>query len=76
MVEARGVEPLSENKFMGLSPSAVDDLTFPPRYAGQQAYRFSSFMVHDALKALRVHVLRLARNSRAIGYTLRGYGVY
>ena len=57
MVEARGVEPLSENKFTKPSPSAVNLLTFPPAHAGLQAYAFSSFMMHDALKALRVHVL-------------------
>ena len=56
-MEARGVEPLSENKFTKPSPSAVNLLTFPPAHAGLQAYAFSSFMMHDALKALRVHVL-------------------
>ena len=29
MVEARGVEPLSENSFLNLSPSAVNHLKFP-----------------------------------------------
>ena len=56
MVEARRVELLSENKFTGPSPSAVNLLTFPPPHAGLQAYGFSSFMMHDAFKALRVHV--------------------
>ena len=56
LVEARRVELLSENKFTGPSPSAVNLLTFPPPHAGLQAYGFSSFMMHDAFKALRVHV--------------------
>ena len=52
MVEARGVEPLSENKSAGLSPSAVDDFTFPLPHARQQAYGFSSFISPAYRKAL------------------------
>ena len=56
VVEARRIELLSENKFTGPSPSAVNLLKFPPPHAGLQAYGFGSFMMHDAFKALRVHV--------------------
>ena len=39
MVEARGIEPLSESQSIGFSPGAVDLLKFPGRIAGQQAIR-------------------------------------
>jgi len=42
VVEARGVEPLSENQSLSASPSAVCLLTFPPYPAGKQAEHFSS----------------------------------
>ena len=43
-MELRGVEPLSENPSNRTSSITAALLTFPPRSAGQQAYRFSSFM--------------------------------
>lgn len=56
MVEARGVEPLSENLFTEISPGAADDLKFPLLSARRQAQRFGSFICHATLKALRSHV--------------------
>ena len=43
-MEARGVEPLSENPRTQASPSAVCVLTFPPAYPRRQGYAFSSFI--------------------------------
>ena len=37
MVEARGVEPLSENQFLRFSPGADNRLEFPSADAGCQA---------------------------------------
>lgn len=42
MVEARGVEPLSEKRAAQLSPSTADAFTFPPPAAGRQAAGFGS----------------------------------
>ena len=42
MVEARGIEPLSENHLIQLSPSAADLLRFPSRIADRQAMRYGS----------------------------------
>ena len=42
MVEAMGVEPMSENQSTQLSTSVVYLLTFPLPYADKQAYSFSS----------------------------------
>ena len=56
LVEARGVEPLSENTSPWASPGADDLFTFPLPRAARQAHGFSSFIVHGALKALRAHV--------------------
>ena len=44
MVEARGVEPLSENPRTRASPSAVCDLTFPLPDSRRQDSGFSSFI--------------------------------
>ena len=44
LVEARGIEPLSENLSTGPSTSVVDDLKFPPRSPHQQGRRFGSFI--------------------------------
>ena len=44
MVEARGVEPLSENPRTQASPSAVCVLTFPPARPRRQGRAFSSFI--------------------------------
>ena len=45
MVEARGVEPLSENLSARLSTSVVGVLTFPPPHPHQQGYGFSSLLI-------------------------------
>ena len=67
MVEARGVEPLSENTSPWASPGADDLFTFPLPCAARQAHGFSSFIVHGALKALRAHVHHLVTpTSRAV----------
>ena len=63
VVEARGVEPLSENTSPWASPGADDLFTFPLPCAARQAHGFSSFIVHGALKALRAHV-RLSSTPR------------
>ncbi len=42
MVESRGIEPLSENHLIRLSPSAVGLLRFPSRIADRQAIRYGS----------------------------------
>ena len=42
LVEARGIEPLSENHLIQLSPSAADLLRFPSRSAERQAMRYGS----------------------------------
>ena len=56
VVEARGIEPLSENIFPKASPSAVCKLKFPYQTAGRQAERLGSFIIHGSLKALTAHV--------------------
>ena len=43
-MEARGVEPLSENPRTQASPSAVCVLTFPPARPRRQGHAFSSFI--------------------------------
>ena len=45
MVEARGVEPLSENQSTVLSPSAAGLLRFPSHNAGRQALCYGSHPV-------------------------------
>ncbi len=42
LVEATGVEPVSENLFTQLSTSVVYRLTFPPYTADKQAVYFSN----------------------------------
>ena len=44
MVEARGVEPLSENPMIRISPSAVCVLTFPPPPSRRQDDGLSRFI--------------------------------
>ena len=61
MVEARGVEPLSENVSYKLSPGAVRLLKFPPKNGGEQPFSFGSFMIHSTGKAYRT---ALATKSR------------
>ena len=68
MVEARGVEPLSENASRGASPGADDccgslSPCSPRRGPKRQARASGSFIVHGALKALRTHV-RLSSTPR------------
>ena len=45
LVEARGIEPLSEDRITTLSPSAVHILNFPLRNAYARAFQFGSFIV-------------------------------
>ena len=56
MVEARGVEPLSESLSEGLSTSVASALTFPPLHAQRQAYSFSSFMKSDTAQSFAMLV--------------------
>ena len=66
MVEARGVEPLSENASKGTSPGAdaCSGLPqFPSPPVKRQTDGSGSFMMHGALKALRTHV-RLSSTPR------------
>ena len=60
LVEARGVEPLSENLLIQLSPSAVRLLAFPSADGGGQPSVLGSHLMRDALDGeRRVHVHRL-----------------
>ena len=68
VVEARGVEPLSENASRGSSPGADDccgslSPCSPRRGPKRQARASGSFIVHGALNALRTHV-RLSSTPR------------
>ena len=54
MVEVRGVEPLSETVSARASPGAVHVLTFPPLYAHEQAYSFSSFILSCTAQSFAV----------------------
>ena len=45
LVEARGIEPLSEKHLQRFSPSAVCHLRFPRRNADKQALRFGRLRV-------------------------------
>ena len=59
LVEARGVEPLSENLLIQLSPSAFRLLEFPLTHGGGQPYVAGSHFMRDALNGeRRVHVHR------------------
>ena len=46
LMEATGVEPVSENISHKLSPGAVGLLRFPSLHGGLQPYRVGSFMIH------------------------------
>ncbi len=50
-MEARGIEPLSENPKTQVSPSAVRVLKFPLPHARGQAYGSGSFIVPIRRKA-------------------------
>ena len=52
-MEARGVEPLSENPRTQASPSAVCVLTFPPPTSRRQDDGFSSFIKSGRPQSLR-----------------------
>ena len=45
MVDLRGIEPLSEDALMKVSPSAAYVFTFPPTNAHRRAFAFSSFIL-------------------------------
>ncbi len=52
VVEARGVEPLSENPLTRLSPGAAFAFTFPLAHTQRQVYAVSSFINPVCRKAL------------------------
>jgi hypothetical protein len=54
LVEARGVEPLSENLFTRLSTSVVDILTFPLPHSYRQDYGFSRLLIPPGSSQARV----------------------
>ena len=51
LVEMRGIEPLSENPFIQLSPGASVRLEFPSRSAGRQAQRLGSPLMRGSFKS-------------------------
>lgn len=68
LVEARGVEPLSENPTTRASPSAVGVLTFPLPGSRQQDTGFSSFINSGLSQSFDRFVPRL----NGAGYLCRG----
>ena len=59
VVEARGVEPLSENLLIWLSPGAGGYLNFPMAVGNRHSTVTGSFFLHDCLKSKRaMHVHR------------------
>ena len=59
LVEARGVEPLSENPSIQLSPGALCRLEFPAVSAGTQALTLGSHFMRDPFNGeRRMHVHR------------------
>ena len=59
LVEARGVEPLSENLLIWLSPGAGGYLDFPTADGNRHPAVTGSFFLHDCLKSKRaMHVHR------------------
>ena len=59
LVEARGVEPLSENPSIQLSPGALCHLNFPSVNAGTQALILGSHFMRDLFNGERqMHVHR------------------
>ena len=59
LVEARGVEPLSENPSIQLSPGALCRLEFPAVSAGTQALTLGSHFMRDPFNGeKRMHVHR------------------
>jgi hypothetical protein len=60
VVEATGVEPVSENPFSRLSTSVAGDLNFPHTHAQRQACKFGSLKMRDRIRGCSpVHVHRL-----------------
>ena len=69
MVEARGVEPLSENLLIQLSPSAVRLLKFPASGGGGQPSDLGSHFLRDRFNGeppMHVHRLHDAQSEAAI----------
>lgn len=52
MVEAAGVEPASENMFLGISPSAVSLFTFPSVVTKDKGERSVASSIHPARQSL------------------------
>ena len=75
LVEARGIEPLSENLLIQLSPSAVRRLDFPLCDGGGQPSLAGSHLLRDALDGeRRVHVHRLLDAQSEAAILLGGTG--
>ena len=74
-MEARGVEPLSENLLIQLSPSAFRLLDFPLKGGGGQPSFAGSHFMRDALNGeRRVHVHRLHDAQSEAAILLGGTG--
>ena len=75
LVEARGIEPLSENLLIQLSPSAFRLLEFPLMHGGGQPYLAGSHFMRDGLNGERpVHVHRLHDAQSEVAILLGGTG--
>ena len=71
----RGVEPLSENLLIQLSPSAFRLLEFPLMHGGGQPYLSGSHFMRDGLNGERpVHVHRLHDAQSEAAILLGGTG--
>ena len=75
LVEMRGIEPLSENLLIQLSPSAFRLLEFPLTHGGGQPYVAGSHFMRDALNGeRRVHVHRSNDAQSEVAILLGGTG--
>lgn len=68
MVEATGVEPVSERALRKLSPGAVCQFSFPHPNGGRQPFGFGSFILHSTGKAYHacVHHKNDARSEAVV----------
>ena len=65
VVEARGIEPLSENLFTQLSPGASHHLNLPRTGAEGQAPDWGSTLVHGSVKCERAAHVHRSFDARA-----------
>ena len=65
VVEARGIEPLSENLFTQLSPGASHHLNLPRTGAEGQAPDWGSTLVHGSVKCERAAHVHRSIDARA-----------